>query len=754
MMKKLKVLGTMVFIIATFFAFLPLTSAVFNWSSGLVGYWDMDEGSGNTFDDINSAHTFTCDDTPCLWVDGFIGNAATAWNGTFGADGVTITNVDDFKDFSWSFWMNYTGNTRTPNTQWIIIHPADAGVASRFFTMQLNMNQMRFGVGDGALSNELIAQEPSNNTWHHIVGTYENDTGNQRFYIDGALAVEFGDNSGIGDAGSDLDIAKHATTHNEFFNGTLDELGYWNRTLTPSDIAQLYNRGAGMGFNNQTDVIGIDSVETESVLFADTINVSGTSVNSGTLFYDGSSNGAATISNLGGGLFNITRTINIPLLTGNATFDTRDWHYRINLANGTTAFTPNQSNFVDNLNLSICGNRPFTVPFINFTFKNETTPQERVSATFSSTWSFFAGTGAITKTFTFNNVTENLEYDFCGDPQTSTILTNPSITYDNDESQPRGYVPNTLTLSSTRTDTTLYLLPTSVGLFATIQVLNIAGNPISGAIVSIADPVLGVVEVRKTSDSGTATFFVDPFETYTVTASADGFATFTGTNMFSTSEFTIILGAATGVFVDGTAGITYQILPTGTFLNNNTDTLFSFEIGASLSNLQNYSFSLTNTSGSIIGTTSGSSAGGSTISITNNTENHGTITMGAVWTVNETIYEITKVWVVRDENFATQWSILNFFNRLSTYLNAGIFGLTPLGMGIIVFLIIFMTTGVLAFRFGLNSPIAITAVVFSLVAFFDVALGIFPNPVNAVDNFPTIVVGLIAISIIFREVFK
>ena len=129
------------------------------------------------------------------------------------------------------------------------------------------------------------------------------------------------------------------------------------------------------------------------------------------------------------------------------------------------------------------------------------------------------------------------------------------------------------------------------------------------------------------------------------------------------------------------------------------------------------------------------------------------IIMEVFWTITGNQTNVTRTWLVfnlENEGF----SILTFFNDLSIYLTSGLFGLTDFGLGIIIFLIILVSTGIVSVKFGLTSPPGISIVVFSLVAFFDVALGIMPNPVNAIPNFPTIFVGLIFLGILYSEAIR
>ncbi len=86
------------------------------------------------------------------------------------------------------------------------------------------------------------------NTWYHIVVTYDFITKNMSLYINGVL-----DNSDVRGSGSPptysspLRIGKNAIgptgVSTSFFNGTIDEVRIYNRTLSRQQIAINYNNG-------------------------------------------------------------------------------------------------------------------------------------------------------------------------------------------------------------------------------------------------------------------------------------------------------------------------------------------------------------------------------------------------------------------------------------------------------------------------------------------------------------------------------
>ncbi|MBN4049147.1 LamG domain-containing protein [archaeon AH-315-M20] len=93
----------------------------------------------------------------------------------------------------------------------------------------------------GAPSNSLKL-----NTWQHVAVTYERDaTKDPIFYIDGeaVTVTEVQTPSGTPDDDSSLRLSIGGLTEGAIFNGTIDEIAIWNRTLSAKEIRDLYKRG-------------------------------------------------------------------------------------------------------------------------------------------------------------------------------------------------------------------------------------------------------------------------------------------------------------------------------------------------------------------------------------------------------------------------------------------------------------------------------------------------------------------------------
>ncbi len=82
----------------------------------------------------------------------------------------------------------------------------------------------------------------SNDVWYHAIATYDGATA--RLYINGVLnnsAAKTGDV--LQSTGGEIRIGSESAAASEFFNGTIDEVRIYNRTLTAAQINQLYLDG-------------------------------------------------------------------------------------------------------------------------------------------------------------------------------------------------------------------------------------------------------------------------------------------------------------------------------------------------------------------------------------------------------------------------------------------------------------------------------------------------------------------------------
>jgi hypothetical protein len=226
---------------------------VFN--SGLVGYWDFNEGEGSTAYDRsgNLNHgALTNMDPGTDRVDSKSGlGQALDFDGTDDKVNVAASaSINDLNIFTFSAWIKYNGTL--PNNQGYI--GSKAGYNKVYLQLiddgstQIN----RLGVfvrQDGADVEYKSANNAiSDNTWVHVLSTYDparGDGARIEIYVNGkplALTVASeGNDSGSNDSSGNLVIGSRTTDNNRVFNGSIDEVRVYNRALSADEVKRLYN---------------------------------------------------------------------------------------------------------------------------------------------------------------------------------------------------------------------------------------------------------------------------------------------------------------------------------------------------------------------------------------------------------------------------------------------------------------------------------------------------------------------------------
>ncbi len=821
---------------------IGLVSAI-DWANNISAYYAFNGTAGGIVDSTGNGFSGTV-------VGGLNRGEPGFLNNSFFFDGVdSAVNIagfiDDFGDtFSVSMWVNSTFIGGQPN----LIERLNVGSQFRL----MHENGIAFTLFTPIATTLTSSHSPANNTWVMISATY--DGTNMKIYFNDTEVATVAESGNINRNDSDVRIGSPNSGATSFFNGSIDEVSIWNRTLSPTDVLDLYNEGLGIFFNtnetassfstnlvspanntfatnaslifnathiprnlnltnstlriwflnntllnqtvvnvtgnvfnssafnisnfipgefkwnvfgcglsadtslticrqtdNRTFLWGLDEFifgnstdlrETDTAVFNITFNVSSGAIPSGNFWFNGTLF-SATTTNIGGDRWRLDSTFQFPALIG-----LKNWFWDILtgvLSHNTT--TTNQG--VNSTNFTLCNAGTLGTPFLNFSFVNETVLLENVTAFVpTSTFNFWLGDGTVNKTLIFSRVQQNRSYEFCGSPLSRTLSVDTFFSYDNLESEQRTFEPGILSLSRATTNQTLFLLPSNEGIFVTFQVLNSAEQPVDNALVTLSRFGLGVIAQETTGASGTVNIFLNPNFQYTLTVSAEGFETFETTQAFPTNEFTIILGGvSSNIPTDFTEGISYEIKPLDTILFNQTTYNFNFTISSSVLVLENFGFTLTNSSGTILNSTQSSSSTGGFVGITLDVRENTGLTMDSYWQSGGNVTNVSRSWIIIQSG-DDRFSIPNFLTHLRAYLNSGFFGLNNFGLGIIVFVIIFTFSGILAFKFGLTSPVALSTLILALTAFFDVGLRLIPNPLNAVPFFPTIFMFIVTLAII------
>jgi len=222
-----------------------------NLYSNLISYWKMDESSG-TIVDAHGSNDGTYNGA-LYSQDGKI-NTAIGFDGN--DDYIDIGDVLDMgtNDFSISAWVK-SASLLPDNKENQVINKKSLStdVYEGYFLCMPN-GQFRFQIADGtnylALTVGSVG-EYNNNNWHHVIAVANRGT-ELRIYVDGVSVGNVTETTiGNIDTNNLLSIgnAYYSGSSHVLFNGSIDEVGVWNRALTPTEMEKLYNSNAGLPYS-------------------------------------------------------------------------------------------------------------------------------------------------------------------------------------------------------------------------------------------------------------------------------------------------------------------------------------------------------------------------------------------------------------------------------------------------------------------------------------------------------------------------
>lgn len=554
------------------------------------------------------------------------------------------------------------------------------------------------------------------------------------------------------------------TNINETYSGKINLFGLSNvfvfysngsRYYATGNVQTSFQNNSYIALSNKPYIVNIESYNTTTYETAReyfflnlTYDNYVYSAVSARLTYNGTN--YTTIKSYVGSSVLFYAVIDVPLLSG-STNKSFYWNIGLTNASGTVYYDTDTNNqTLDVINLTACSSAPLNTAFINFTFVDETTGTPVNGSFVTGVFDYYLGSGTAYKELIFINLTANPSYGFCFTPANKVINLQYSVSYTATGYQTRVVNPIVTTYDNNTISKTLYLLGTSDGIYVTFQLVNLASQVLGDVSVS-CDRLIGTelsnVAYGSTGDDGVVTLFLNPFFSHTCTFSKTNYQTYQTSFYPTQSSYTITLNSLNVTTTDDyTKGITYAITPTNSTLLNNTDYNFSFSLTTEIWEIDEFGFILTNSTDEIDSTSSYENGG--ILELTKNTGNNSQIIMNYYYRINDTYINGSKTWPVYT-NANSEWSLLTFFTDFKRYMTSGMFGLDNFGLTIIVFLIILMSVGIMSYKFGLTSPAAISVLLFGIVFFLDISVGLIPN-IGRV-HFVTLFVGIITIGVVVRE---
>ena len=215
-------------------------------TTGLVGWWKLDEGTGtNAGDSSGQGNNGTLSgSTLPSWVPGKIGPYALSFDGS--SSYVSLgTKTIGYTNLTVAAWVKITGSTcvdgdyngivsKNGYNDFIICY--QCGGSGEGTTGQFGGYEGPSG--PSVFSNVLI----NDGNWHHVVltsdGAYENS------YVDGQFQNKEARSGNVPDTSAAITIGVYSYLW-QYFPGFIDDVRIYNRALSEQDVLELYNQGLG-----------------------------------------------------------------------------------------------------------------------------------------------------------------------------------------------------------------------------------------------------------------------------------------------------------------------------------------------------------------------------------------------------------------------------------------------------------------------------------------------------------------------------
>jgi hypothetical protein len=213
-------------------------------TTGLVGWWPF---NGNANDESGNGNNGTVNGATLTTDRNGSGNSAYSFDGVndyiLSPGGANYIN----DSLTISFWIYNTTNSFS-NTELICIGSSSStyyGVVCTNLGTRLNYAR---GCGETTQTN---ANSPfSLNTWNHIVIRSFAAPNQTEVYLNGNFQGYASNSNPAGCSNSNLYFGVDIFSVAEYYLGLLDDIGIWNRALTPQEITDLFN-GCQFSVNTQ-----------------------------------------------------------------------------------------------------------------------------------------------------------------------------------------------------------------------------------------------------------------------------------------------------------------------------------------------------------------------------------------------------------------------------------------------------------------------------------------------------------------------
>jgi hypothetical protein len=222
---------------------------------GLVGYWPMDDGVGNTaIDASGNGHDGVLENGPTWANESKMGAGALAFDGV--DDRIVVDSFDlvDGTGITIAVWVkpnSFPGDSR------LVSKAEGGGTPEHYWAMVLSgtgEDDLEFRLRTDAGAPSRVAAPDGNDVaagvWTHLAVTWDAGDPNMRFYKNGeeihsaskgGTAIGIGPDVKIGIGNQS--VSAGTDSMDRPFDGIMDDVAIWNRGLSPEEIAEMMTVG-------------------------------------------------------------------------------------------------------------------------------------------------------------------------------------------------------------------------------------------------------------------------------------------------------------------------------------------------------------------------------------------------------------------------------------------------------------------------------------------------------------------------------
>lgn len=203
-----------------------------------VGYWPLQESSGQALDYSGNENHATSMNVSSYGVSGPLGSSAMGFDGS--NSGIDVGNVTGgLSSVTLSAWVNFSS---LQTSEWVSIFDDNDGSKKgvRLYKGKSN-DEFRFFVNGTWI---ISGFKPDSDEWYHVVGKYDGKTA--RIYVNGRRR---GSVSKTGDVRNTSETYIVSEFDGDYvFDGKIAHVRVWDYPLPEASIKALYNASRG-GFS-------------------------------------------------------------------------------------------------------------------------------------------------------------------------------------------------------------------------------------------------------------------------------------------------------------------------------------------------------------------------------------------------------------------------------------------------------------------------------------------------------------------------